>query len=200
MRIHFRTQSGRIPFLFLFLIGLVLGILVMNIGKSLFLEKTGLFDEASLYQMKYMTVDGNTLFVYVLWERLKLIAFLILLASTYLGIFIISASALWVGITTGMFLSALVIRYGMKGILFALVGIFPQYLLYIPAFIALFLWSEQLYRSLHATATVTTSESGRKVLFQKLLMLLMIIGAVVIGCLLESYVNPYLMSRLLKVF
>lgn len=46
-----------------FCAGLVAGIFIMNMGKSILLEDTGLFDEYTLYRMKYMTVDSGALFV-----------------------------------------------------------------------------------------------------------------------------------------
>jgi hypothetical protein len=184
----------------LFVIGLFIGIVCMNLGKSLLLEKSGLFDESSLTQMKYMTVDGNYLFGYVLVERFSTIAFLILLSTTYIGIFALCGAVLWYGVSAGMFLSALSIRYGIKGILLALTGIFPQYLLYVPALITLLIWSEQLYRSLHTTASVTPGLESRALLLRRLLTLLIIVGVIFTGCLLESYVNPFLVRKFLQVF
>jgi uncharacterized membrane protein SpoIIM required for sporulation len=184
----------------LFVIGLFVGVVCMNLGKSLFLEKSGLFDESSLTQMKYMTVDGNYLLGYVFMERFTTIAFLILLSTTYIGIFALCGVVFWYGISAGCFLSALSIRYGIKGILLALVGIFPQYLLYIPALIVLIAWSEQLYRNLHTTASVTPGLESRPLLLRRILTLLIILGVVFVGCLLESYVNPFLVGRFLRVF
>ena len=41
----------------------------MNMGKSILLEKTGPLDEYTLYHMKYMTINSNALFYYVLRQR-----------------------------------------------------------------------------------------------------------------------------------
>lgn len=195
-----RLRTEKIPYLPIFLVGLVLGIFAMNAGKGLLLENTGLLDEYTLYQMKYMTVDGNALFFYVLGERLKGVGLLVIMATTYLGLAVICGMALWYGMASGMFLSALIIRYGMKGILFALTGIFPQYLLYVPAVLFLFTWCEQICRSIYFTGTVTQKLTGRQNVLQKLLQLLILIGIVIVGCVLESYVNPYLVGKLLKIF
>lgn len=200
MRISFRMQRGKMPYLPLFLIGLVIGIVLMNAGKSLFLFKTGLLDETSLYQMKYMTIDGNALFIYVLWNRLKTILFLLILSTTYLGVPVVGCAAAWYGFSAGMYLSALVIRYGMKGILFALTGIFPQYLIYIPAMLGLLVWCERLSRSLYSANTVVSNSPGKAVMLRRIVTLLLILVAFLVGCMLESYVNPYFLSKLLKVF
>ena len=62
MRITGMGRKGTgLPVLPVFFAGLAAGILVMNIGKSILLENTGLFDEYTLYNMKYMTVDNSAL-------------------------------------------------------------------------------------------------------------------------------------------
>ena len=54
-----RIGMTKVPVLAVFCIGVVAGILVMYMGKSVLLKDTGLFDEDTLYHMKYMTVDGR---------------------------------------------------------------------------------------------------------------------------------------------
>ena len=67
----------------------------MNIGKSILLDKTGVFDEEVLYHMKYMTVDCNALFYYVLRKRLLTVLILAVLSTTYLGMAVCVGAALW---------------------------------------------------------------------------------------------------------
>lgn len=195
-----RVRTGKLPLLTIFLIGVVLGIITMNCGKSLLLENTGLLDEYALYHMKYMTVDSNALFFYVLKTRCKDVAILTIMSTTYLGLAVIGAMAFWYGASAGMFVSAVVMRYGMKGVLFALTGIFPQYIFYIPAAIMLFLWSERICRSIYFKDSLSIEEAGSHLLPRRLMQLVIIAIVVIIGCMLESYVNPFLLSQLLKIF
>jgi len=190
---------GKFPYLFIFIAGLIAGIAVMNLGRALLLENTGLLDEYTLYQMKYMTVDGNALFLYVLRERMKTVSLLAIMATTYLGLVVVGGMVIWYGMAAGMFLSAVVIRYGAKGVLFALTGVFPQYLLYVPAMIFLLIWCEQLCRIIYF-GEAGPGENLRKTMPRRLLQLIIIIGVIVTGCMLESYVNPYFVSKLLKIF
>ena len=94
------------------------------------MDKTGLFDEEVLYHMKYMTVDCNALFCYVLRKRLMTVLVLAVLSTTYLGLVICAGMALWYGAATGGLLAVMVLRYGMKGILLAAASMFPHYLIY----------------------------------------------------------------------
>ena len=137
-----RIGTGRIPVLQLFAVGILAGILVMNIGESVLLENTGLFDEDVLYHMKYMTVDCNALFCYVLRKRLLTLLALAVLSTTYLGLAVCVGTVLWYGTATGGLMAAVVLRYGIKGILLAAACLFPQYILYFPAIFAFLGWGE----------------------------------------------------------
>lgn len=191
-------HMGKLPFLPVFLTGLLAGIVIMNIGKSILLESTGLLDEYALYHMKYMTVNSNALFYYVLRQRLGTLLILAVFATTYLGLAVCLGTVLWYGMAAGAFLSALVIRYGMKGILFALTGILPQYLLYVPAMLAMLLWCEKLCRSIYFRNTFYPENADSPL--KRTTRLIIIFMAVILGAFLESYINPYFMSALLKIF
>lgn len=191
--------SGKLPFGSLFLAGLIAGILIMNFGKSMLLENTGLLDEDILYHIKYMTVDSNALFCYVLRKRLGSVAFLVILSTTYLGLIVCAGAAFWYGMSAGAFLSALSIRYGLKGILFALAGIFPHYFLYVPALAALFVWCEQVNRSIYFRG-YRGAEEGKYFLPGRILRLAVILVIVILGCMLEGFWNPRIMTAFLKIF
>ena len=170
----------------------------MNIGKSILLENTGLLDEYALYHMKYMTVNSNALFYYVLKQRLGTMLLLAVFATTYLGLAVCLGAVAWYGMAAGAFLSALVIRYGLKGIFFAVVGVFPQYLLYVPAMLAMLFWCEKMCRNIYFQNGIY--QEGSVSLLKRLLNLVVIFCVVILGCFLESYINPHLMSGLLKIF
>lgn len=188
---------GRIPVLQLFMAGFLIGILIMNIGESILLEKTGLFDEEVLYHMKYMTVDCNALFCYVLRKRLLAVLILAVLSTTYLGLAVCVGAALWYGAAAGGLLAVMVLRYGMKGILLAAASLFPHYLIYFPAIFTLLAWGESVYRSIyHRHGT----EPEKNILIKKTGQLAAIIGMTVAGCVLEGYVNPEVFMSLLKIF
>ena len=91
------TGSGRLPLFAVFLTGILAGIFIMNIGKSILLENTGLLDEYALYHMKYMTVNSNALFYYVLKQRMGTLLILAVSATTYLGLAVCLGMTLWCG-------------------------------------------------------------------------------------------------------
>lgn len=202
MRFQWRKfYTGRLPLQQIFLAGLLAGILIMNFGKGALLENTGLLDEYVLYRMKYMTVDSRALFVYVFGKRLITAGGLAVLATTYLGLFVVCATCGWYGVLLGMFSSVAIIRYGLKGILFVVVSLFPHYLLFVPALIFLMAWCEQICRDIYFRRGSHSEEISRnQKVPEKLLRLVIILATVILGCVLESYVNPVLLMGLLKIF
>lgn len=190
--------SGQRNFLACFGVGLLVGIIVINIGKSILLGETGLFDEYTLYHMKYMTVDSNALFCYILRKRMGRMLILAVLSTTYLGLVACMGTALWYGVSAGAFLSSLALRYGLKGILLAVISLFPHYLLYIPAVLLLLVWCQELFRGIYVRGEFSAEDKG--FLLKKLGRLLMILFLAAAGCLLEGYLNPYLLLGFLKIF
>lgn len=189
---------GQRRFLSFFCVGFVLGILVMNIGKSILLKETGLFDEYTLNQMRYMTVDSNALFCYIFRKRISRMLALTVISTTYLGLVACIGTSIWYGMSAGVFLAALILRYGIKGIMLALVSMFPQYLLYVPAVLALLSWCEELFRGIYTRGEFNMSD--KKLLVKKAGRLVAILSVVTLGCLLEGYVNSYLLLVFLKIF
>lgn len=190
---QFRLHFEKLPFVQIFLVGIFLGIIGMYLGKEIFLENTGLLDEQTLYNMKYMEVDCRSLLGYVLRKRLGLALGLAVLATTYLGLFVCGVTALWYGVSAGAFLAIAVFRYGLKGIIFVAVGAFPHYLIYAPALLSLFVWCESMCRGIYFQKNLY---QGKKNIGRLVVILIMMVA----GCVLESFVNPQLLLGFLKIF
>lgn len=203
-RMHqiYRTDSRHISWLYLFLGGFLVGVFAMNIWKNLFLQDMELLNAASLSRLRYLEVDRGAFFLYVLKERIGMVFLLCILATTYIGIYAVSFFALWMGAMAGVFLSVASIRYGLKGIALIAAGILPQYLLLVPACVMLMNWCYQLSMALYHPERAADLRYGTKkqYLMRKAAQLLLILGAVMVGSAIESYINPMLLSAFLKIF
>ena len=185
----------------IFLAGIFAGIIMMNIWESTLLSETGLLDEYTLYRIKYMTVDSSGLFYYVTRKRICSAFIILVLSTTYLGIAVCGLFVLWYGLTAGVFFSALFMRYGFKGLILAVISIFPQHLLYIPAFGSLVVLCMGLnYNIYFKKYSYGGVEGGKRYILDKILAFLAIFIVIFAGCFLESHVNPYILSWFLKFF
>ena len=193
-------RSIQPPLLYILPVSFFAGIFLMALLRRQLLFQTGFLDQETLYQMKYMTVDNHLFFLYVTVKRLSLVLFLFMLSTTYLGIAAVRCFAVWAGISGGMLCGAALLRYGLRGILLILAGIFPHYLVYLPAFFMLLSLCVQVCRQLCAEEGREGLGRLRRLPSGCLLRLCLAAAAVLLGCILESYVNPIFVTNILKIF
>lgn len=182
--------------------GILFGIIVVNIKKNLFMNEIDFLGTDLLYEMKYMSVDYGSFFFSVIKERIGPVIGIMVLATTYLGVVISYGYAGWLGMSVGMFVSASVIRYGVKGLILFLIAVFPHYLFYLPAWLILLQGARELCSCIYFPGGCKrTYINGRRDEIRfGLGVLFKVLGVVIIGVLLESYVNPKLLLGFLKIF
>ena len=166
------------PFLWIFLfVGIVLSALVGDLGESLLQSggiagiTTGVFNKKGF-------------FLHVLFSRLTYMTAVILLSTTSLRrLFLILQPAL-LSLGMGVWMGAAIGEFGIKGILLVLAGLFPHMLLYIfiLRFLIIVLWDRTHYDK------------------QFFIAIFVLFFMAIIGCLLESYVNPLIVAKILKIF
>lgn len=191
-----KERNGMVSLWFyLFLGGFLLGVLLMNAGCDVLLTEEGIFAASDINRLKYLEVNGGQFFPYVLKKRMWGMLIPMLLSTTILGSMAVYGCLIWQGMMMGMTITAAVIRFGVKGLLLILAGIFPHQLLLFPAMIMLLIWC---YDNCSSRGFYTGK--GRKQYMRQALSLVWIGFMTLTGCILESYVNPMLVSDVLKIF
>lgn len=187
---------------YLFVAGFLAGVALMNLGGDSLLGAEGSLSETAIDRLRYMEIDNGKFLMYVLWERCKQFLFLGLMSTTYFGALTAYLYILWRGALTGMFMTTLLIRFGTKGILLMLAGCFPHQLLLVPAIIMMLYWCYQNCCFLYYPGKCAwpVYRSRKTQYLRQGIVLLWIVGVVLIGCILECYVNPILISDILKIF
>lgn len=185
-----------------FALGFLAGILLMNLGSRRWLGEDGIFDIAALSRVQYFDVDGMSFLKYELPQRGKGFLLLLLAAASCFGLAFVYFWVAWQGFLAGMAVTAAVIQFGGKGILLILAGIFPQHLLFIPAAVMMLCWCYQTCCILYfpEKCIFIPYQNKKRQYVHQLGMLLWIICVVMIGCILECYVNPILISDIVKFF
>lgn len=184
------------------MIGLFLGILIVNVGYDSWIKDGSLLGTEMIARLKNSIPDGSGLFSYIIKRRLFTVCMLGLLATTIIGLPVVCVYVCYIGVAAGCLLSVAVIRYGIRGLLLMAAGILPQGILLIPAYIALFLWVVSVNRMLYSKNPYKEYyiKYSRQVYLKKGLQIAGIMAVVIIGCLLESYVNPKILHLILKIF
>lgn len=187
---------------YLFTIGLFLGILIVNVGYDTWIGDGSLLGADMIARLKNSVPDGSGLFGYVLKHRLFTVCMLGLLATTMIGLPAVCGYVCYMGLSAGCLLSVAVIRYGIRGLFLMAAGIFPQGLMLVPGYAAMFIWAVGVNRMLYfrGAGREPYTGYGRQAYLKKALQMAGIIVIVIIGCLLESYVNPKILQFVLKIF
>lgn len=187
---------------YLFTIGLFLGILIVNAGYDSWIKDGSLLGTEMILRLKNSTPDSSGLFGYVMKHRLFTVCMLGLLATTMIGLPAVCGYICYVGLAAGCLLSVAVIRYGVRGLFLMMAGIMPQGIVLVPAYAALFVWAVSVNRMLYSKSPYKECyvRYSRQLYLKKGLQIAGIAVVVIIGCLLESYVNPKMLHFILKIF
>lgn len=197
-----QVNRGGYYLLYLFMTGLFLGILFVNIRHDVWMQEDGLLNAAMLKQMKSSELDCNYLFGYIVKHRVYTTLIVSMIASTIIGLPIVCGYVCYLGVSAGCILSIAVIRYGIRGLFFIAASIFPQGILLIPGYFLLLLWCLDCNRSLYGKIDGMEGRYfiGKQFVLRKVVRLLGILTVILSGCAIESYVNPKIMSFVLKIF
>ena len=182
-------MRGRKIFGGLFCVGVLAGILYLNLEKSVLLEQTGLWDETMLERIGHMRVQGSALFASILYRRSVRFFEIAILATTYLGYIVSIGAAVGYGFTFGAYLAAAVLRKGWRGVVVALAGVLPQGILYGILLYGLCLWCRRTWCMIYGRGEKTPA------LAERVLTFLLLFGILVAGCALESFLNPALLQK-----
>ena len=165
----------------LFMPGFLLGILYVNLEAEQFAAGAGIFSEYFLKQYQQVEILTGEYIWYLL--QVRLIPFLVMLGAAFTK-FRKGAAVLfliWTGFSAGLLFSMAVLGMGVKGSILCVIGMLPQFLFYIPAYLIV-LWSAYCYPRMQWNVQKSLVSGG---------MLL-------IGLILELYVNPVLVGAFLK--
>ena len=165
----------------LFMPGFLLGLLYVNLEAEQFAAGAGIFSEYFLKQYQQVEILTGEYIWYLL--QVRLIPFLVMLGAAFTK-FRKGAAVLfliWTGFSAGLLFSMAVLGMGVKGSILCVIGMLPQFLFYIPAYLIV-LWYADCYPRMQWNVQKSLVSGG---------MLL-------IGLILELYVNPVLVGAFLK--
>ncbi len=194
-----RTQPVWIMMMKIFLlVSFVAGIFTANLMGREAVSNAGVLNDYFIEKFQYAQVDGQNLFFYIVGERLPLLLLLFVLSFTSFGIIGGILVLSWQGFSVGFMLSTGIAKYGIKGIVLVLGGLFPQYFFYLAVYVCYCYAAVFLRQRL--------SKEGKEIRERKLaygmggISFAVLLLAFAAGIFLESYVNPMVLKYILKIF
>lgn len=214
-RAWFSAKFNRRAFV-VFLTGFLAGLALVHIWQTELVQNTSLLDHAALEGMGALAINKKGLLFYSLRQRLLPAGLLILAAAAGAGTAAVCLFLLWSGFCAGALLSVLSLRYGIRGVILFAGGIFPQVFFLVPAFLLICGWCAAFTRKGERRIMAGT-RSGRfpfmdmaPLAEQKMSMsgrlsadvgtLLTALGMLIFGCVIEGYVSPAILGKVLFLF
>lgn len=177
----------------------VAGIFLANLMGREAVSNAGILNDYFVEKFQYTEINGQNLFFYVVGERIPLLLLLLSLTLTSLGMAGGILMLSWQGFSVGFMLSAAIAKYGVKGILLVLGGVFPQYLFYFPVYVLYCYLTVHLRQRLNRDKAGNGSERGY-IYGAWLIAAVGLLLIFVMGIFLESYINPVILKKILKIF
>ncbi len=167
-------------------------VLTNLLGKEL-LTTYGILNDYFLSQYSYQVIDGNRLFCHILLVRSKTAFTIFLLGRVMEGTLFSLVIKSTVAATSGFLLTVAIISLGMRGIPICICALLPQWLFYVAD---LFYYADcRKEASLGWRGNGRMGEASGYLLHGVILFL-----GMAFGVLTECYVNPVLLSYVIKIF
>jgi hypothetical protein len=163
------------------MLGFLFGIIYANLGSKDMIMYSGILSDSFFNQYVQMQVDPKEYIWYVLEMRLLPFGMIAALGCIKRKRIVAVLTLVWTGFLGGMMMSLAVLKMGVKGIILCLIALIPHMIFYIASYVIL-LWYLYTWPKSQWNGTKTVS------------MLLFL----VVGILLETYVNPGLMQAFIR--
>lgn len=185
-----------IIFLVSFLVGVLLSFLFQKD------EAQGiLWLDHILQYVKYSEIQYGEMFFYVLKRRIIVIAIIILLCISGRGKYFLMGGVGLAGGFCGFYITEFVVAKGILGSLLFAVGIFPHYICYTYGYMCLLNWIMKTSKKhIDINQSSQKKSSFTNINTQKMIKKLAPVAVVIMGILLECYVNPFILKLFLKIF
>lgn len=172
------------------------GILLANLLGVEQLKQYGILNEYFLNQLLYASVNQNDLLFYIAENRGLIFLLLLTFGVTKFGIPVHFIFIVWNGFSFGIAMVSVIVNFGFKGILILCAFLLPQYLFYIPLYFMLFFFSNHWMN-------VNRKDKHMQQMFTKTVWAIFFFGVMillfVIGIMTESYMNPYIIKKIIKI-
>lgn len=168
------------PFLWLFLgLGMILSFFLT--GKEGY---DTIFSTGGMRALRMGNFESRSFMMQILFSRLVYVGVVIFLSTTFLQKLFLRMQPILFCLGLGGLLGAAVMQFGIKGFLLVFVGMLPHMPVYLLVlyFLIQVLWERKYYDK------------------QFFIAVFILLFLVIIGCVLESYVNPMIVAKVLKIF
>ncbi|MFI3212661.1 MAG: hypothetical protein R3Y24_04900 [Eubacteriales bacterium] len=182
-------------FFFLFGISFLVGIAMVFLWEDEFINHDSFLRAELMESINGLEVDFSKMLYLCIQNRLVKIIFLMILSFTNIGGMILCVVTSWMGCLAGMLLEILSLRYGLKGILLFIAGVFPQFIFYSVAYIGLINTRKKIWKEYYDTSYYGGIKSSKLKQWMKIVLVLVVF---ILGIITEVYINPSILLKIIE--
>ena len=181
---------------YIFFGSFLVGILLANICGKEKLEQFGIFNTYYIQQFQYAKIQASDLLAYILEIRVPVLGILVLASMTGFWYPIQILFVVWNGGILGFLCVSGIMNLGAGAILLIGTALFPQYIFYVVMYVLLV----ETLSQLHAPKEIYQTGKGERKRLWFLLTAGLIAAIFLLGILAETYINPFLLKKVIKIF
>ena len=183
----------------LFIIGIFIGVMTINFSNEKNIEEIEKVinevvnnykkvENINNFQLTFQSIKRNVLFAIILWTG----------GTTIIGLPIVLLSILIRGVILGFTISSITVALGtLKGILFCIVSLVLQNILYIPAILTIGVSSIKLYKSI---ITDKRKENIKIEVIRHTIISTIMIIVLVLSAIIENFISLKFIKKIIKYF
>ena len=172
------------------------GVICANVLGVAFGRELGAMNEYFTNRYLYANIQGRELFPFLFYRRVPSFCLLFFLSVGIYGTFIVDGYLCCIGFSVGFLSVIAIMNSGVKGILLMFGFYLPQWFFYAPM---LMLWRYGLQRYKGSVGEYGVFEQKKKRRMKLAAALLPAPLLLLLGLFTESYVNPVLLQKVIRL-
>ncbi len=169
------------PLLLAFVIGMIVGVFYLNLIAIDYFEMSGIFNIYYLEAYTKLDTDLKNSLPYFAISRIIPLTVLWVMTYSKVNKVIVILALLWTGFLGGIYLALGASQLNAVGVLFCVIGLLPQMLFYIPAYLIVLIY---VYRYPESKWNSTK--------------ILVILSCLICGIFSEAQLNPILLTWVIE--
>ena len=183
----------------LFIIGIFVGVIIINNCSELEGEEISTYISEFVNRFKNIkNLDKTSLIINSIKNNIILAVIIWLAGTTVIGMPVVLTVILFRGICLGYTISAISYTLGsLKGVLFCIISLCAQNILFIPALLSLGVSSIKLYKSIIKDRR---KENIKIEIIRHTLFSILMIGVLILSSFIENIISVSILQNLIKFF
>ena len=170
----------------IFLIGFLIGVIIFICFREQISQYLEVFYNNFVSNLLEYELNYPIFLKKVIAKRVQSFLLMAIFGISVLGIFYVICFLTWKGFFLGFLLASMIFQFGVKGILLGVLYGFPHIFFYLPV----------MYSMMYKAYCMELNGLKKKEMWRELPVVILLLAILLIGCVLETYVNTWVLKKI----